>query len=276
MNIIDFRYRPSTVETISGIANNPVYFEFCKRLPFLNQPQVTFEEAMEELAGLHVVKAVVTGRDIESTYGAIPSNDEVLSYVQKQPDRLIGFYGFDPHKGMQAILSLRNALKEGFSGASIDPGMARLPISDARFYPLYAICCEFDVPVAITTGLSPFMPKVVLEHGAPCHIDRVAADFPELRMVISHACYPRVLEALAVSQRNPNVYLDFSTIEHLPGAECLVQAASTTHAEKIVFSSANPFNSLKKAIDYYCHLNLDSNILDNIMFNNAAHILKLY
>lgn len=276
MSIIDFRYRPSTDEAIDGVLQNPVYAEFCKRIPFGETPRKSFNDAMQELKDLGVQKAVVTGRDIETTFGAVPSNREVANYIERAPEVLLGFYGIDPHKGMASFKEMKHfVMYENFKGASIDPGMAKIAPSNALYYMFYALCCDFDIPITVTTGLSPYMRGVPLDSGNPLHFDAIAQAFPDLRMVISHACYPWVTEALAVSFRNPNIYLDCSTIESWPQAQSYMEAAKTTHSKKIVFSSANPFVELKHALSMYKNISFSDEARADIMYNNAARILQL-
>ena len=42
----------------------------------------------------------------------------------------------------------------GFRGAAIDPFLAKIPANHAKYYPIYAKCCEFDIPVVISTGMA--------------------------------------------------------------------------------------------------------------------------
>lgn len=197
MKIIDFRYRPSTRASLDSVIKNPVYCEYIKKTDFCSRPEKSLPECIDELRGLDIAKAVVSGRDIESTYAIQSTNDDVLQCMAAAPDLFIGFWAYDPHKGMTAVRRFRKAvLEDGIRGAAIDAAMAHCAVDDAKFYPLYAMCCEFDIPVIMTAGLSPFMPKVVLDSTDPRHIDRVATDFPELKILLSHGGYPWVLEAI--------------------------------------------------------------------------------
>lgn len=278
MSIIDFRYRPATREVLDSVALNPVYKKFCSRTPFRTQPVTSLPEAVQEMLELGVRKAVVTGRDIESTYASASTNEQVLQYMQHAPDLFLAFYGFDPHKGMSAVRALRDAVEEhGFTGAAMDPSMAHLPVSDRKLYPLYTVCCELGIPLVATTGLSPFMPGVVLSHTAPSHFDQVATDFPDLRLIISHACYPWVDEALAVAMRHDQVYLDFSAVESMPRVkEILLQAAlAPLSRHKVLFSSASPFVHIRQALQFYHDLDLPVEAHEAIMYGNAATLLNL-
>ena len=276
MSLIDLRYRPSTRESLDSVLKNPVYAEYITRTDFPTRPVKTLEACIQELHTLNIETAVIAGRDIESTYDTPSTNDAVLASVAQAPDLFIGFYGFDPGKGMRSVRGFKKAIEQqGMKGASIDPGMAHCAISDARFYPLYALCCDYNVPVIMTAGLSPFMPGVTLEPMNPHHVDKVACDFPELKILMSHGGYPWVADAVAVTMRNANVFMDFSTCESkLFGAE-YIRAANEYITDKVVFSSANPFVEVAKAVAKYETLPLTPECRRKLMYENARRFLGL-
>lgn len=275
MPIIDCRYRPSTQETMNSVIQNPVYAEYIIRTNFAARPVKSLPACLEELRGLGIVRAVVAGRDCESTFACPPSNDYVLACMEAAPDMFTGFYGFDPHKGMRAWRGMKEAFEKGMRGASIEPCMAKCCVSDAKYYPLYALCCDFDIPVSITAGLSPLMPGVVLEHMDPRYIDRVARDFPDLRLLISHGGYPWVNEAVGVCMRHKHVYLDFSTCEHKLFGEFYVKAANEYITDKVVFSSANPFVPVDRAVETYAALELTPEARRKLLHDNAVRFLSV-
>lgn len=276
MSIIDFRYRPSTRESLDSFIKHPVYRDYIKLTPFASTPSKSLEACVAELRELGIDKAVYTGRDCESTYHYPSSNDLVYACMRAYPDLFIGFYGFDPHKKMAAVREFRQAVeKEGMKGASIEPCMAHLRSDDALYYPLYTVCCELNVPVIITAGLSPFMPDVSMDFMNPVYIDNVARDFPELRILISHGGYPWMLEAVAVTQRNRNVYLDFSTCLAKPQAEVLIDAAATVISRKVLFASANPFVDVSKAVNAALKLPFSPEERERIFCLNGQEFLGL-
>lgn len=271
MRIIDARFRPGTRDTLQGILTNPLYQTFSAATNFAARPEQTLEQEIAMLRQLGVVKAVVTGRDIASTVNTASTNPGMLECLAVCPELFIGFYGIDPHLRMQGLRSFRAAIRDhGVAGGSIDPGMSRLPVNDALYYPFYAACCDAGIPMAITTGCSGGMPNVVLEHMAPWLIDRVAADFPELRIIISHGGYPWITETLAVTLRHANVYLDFSASTRLPQAEQYVQAANGPLMHKILFSSAHPFEHIADTLKFYAALPFIDEARECVMHANAA------
>ena len=158
---------------------------------------------------------------------------------------------------MRAYKAMRQAFAEGRSlGASIEPAMAHCALDDARYYPLYALCCDHDLPLLVTAGLSPHMPGVLLSPTSPAALDKVATDFPDLRILVSHGGYPWAGETIAVCLRHRNIYLDFSSSINKPGGELYVKAANDCLADRFVFSSANPFVDVDKALEQIGRLGL--------------------
>ncbi len=136
---------------------------------------------------------------------------------------------------MRAIAELKAAVNDlGMRGAAVDPYLAQNYANDAKYYPVYAKCCELDIPIVFTTGPATLVPGAIIDHVAPRYIDFVARDFPELKIVISHGGYPWVNEAIIVAERNKNVYIDLSEYEFSPMAEAYVQAANSMIADKML------------------------------------------
>src|SRR5438128_11870804 len=84
--------------------------------------------------------------------------------------------------------------------------MIGLPAEDRRYYPLYAKCVELGIPLSIHTSAN-WTSVAVNDLGHPRHLDPVARDFPELRIIMSHGGYPWVLAACLLAWKYDNVYL---------------------------------------------------------------------
>lgn len=277
MKIIDFRFRPSTPDAVKGMLANKVFggmfelFRYAERA----KPE-PIEKIVADMEKQGVLKGVVTGRDAETTYGLGSANPGILELMRLYPDRFIGFAGLDPHKGMAAVAELSAMVTEhGMRGAAIDPYLARIPASHAKYYPIYSKCCELDVPIVITTGPGTLVAGAVMEDAHPRHIDRVATDFPDLKIVISHGCYPWVSEVIMTVHRHKNVYIDLAEYEEQPFSEGYIQAANTLIGDKVLFASAAPFMDFQEQIALYKRLPFAPEVLENVMFNNAARLLGL-
>lgn len=274
MPIIDFRFRPNTPETITSIATSNMFRAACAVIGFERRKPQPLEDIVAELAARGVARCVITGRDCETTYGSPSNNGSVSDFVRAYPERFIGFWGVDPHKGMNALRELRRAVGDlGMRGAAIDPYLAHLRPDEARYYPVYAACCDLGIPVVITTAPPPQVPGAVMGLTDPRHVDVVARDFPELRIVMSHGGYPFVNEAIFACLRNANVYMDCSEYELAPMADAYVHAMNTLISDKVVFASAHPFIEQEHALDIYARMPLSDEVREKVMYRNALRIL---
>ena len=71
-----------------------------------------------------------------------------------------------------------------------------------------------DLDVTFTTQIGHTGPLYPSEVGRPIYLDRVALDFPELRIVGGHIGWPWTEEAIAVAWKHANVWIDTSA--HIP------------------------------------------------------------
>ena len=131
------------------------------------------------------------------------------------------------------------------------------------------------MPVSITMAPPPQVPGAILEYADPRDVDRVARDFPELTLIMSHGAYPYVNECLFVCQRNANVYMDFSEYERAPMVDVFVQGMNGPVADKVLFASAHPFIELKDALEAYARFDLSEEVRRKVMYENARRVLGL-
>ena len=158
MKIFDFRFRPNTKAILDGIANSTMFKASCEASGFDKRVAQTLPEIVDELKGRGVVGNVITGRDCRTTYGFPDNNGSVLEFCQAYPDFFYGFWGIDPHRGMDAVRDVEKVVKEyGMRGIATDPYLAHISPSEARFYPIYTKCCELNVPVFITMAPPPMV-----------------------------------------------------------------------------------------------------------------------
>jgi predicted TIM-barrel fold metal-dependent hydrolase len=132
--------------------------------------------------------------------------DEVTAYTEAFPDRFVGLAGYNPFRIKESLAEIERAVRDHhFRGVYVHIYGFDMPIHDARMYPLYAKCVELDVPVSLQVGhVLEGMPS---EHARPIYLDRVACDFPDLKLVGAHTGWPWVEELISVCYKWDNVYL---------------------------------------------------------------------
>ncbi|GMA30884.1 amidohydrolase family protein [Litorihabitans aurantiacus] len=185
--------------------------------------------------------------------------ERVAAIVERHPDRFSGLVGLDPTAGMSELRHLERAVRElGFVGAHSYPHWFGLAPDDARYYPIYAKCCELDVPIQLQVGhcLRYDDARPLRSVGRPITLDTVACHFPELKLVGIHTGWPWTEEMVAVSYKHPNVYIgiDAYAPRHLDAS--LVHFANTFGRGKVLFGTDFPVIDPERAVAEVADLGL--------------------
>ncbi len=135
-------------------------------------------------------------------------NDLAGEYFKRFPNRIIPFAGIDPRRGAAAVGELKRCVEEmGFSGLKLWTVTGFVPDEEA-YYPLYEEAARLGITILVHTGMGPG--NTYLKSCRPVFVDKMAVDFREINFIMAHVGTPWVEEALAVSLKNPNVYVDIS------------------------------------------------------------------
>lgn len=173
----------------------------------------------------------------------------VADYVAAHPDTLIGFLSVDPTQdGWHR--ELREGHRElGLRGIKLLPMYAGFRPDDDLLDPLWKYASEEGLPVLLHTGTT-FISQSVLEDTLPRHLDRVAARFPDVRMVLAHLGHPYEGECVAVIRKHPNVYADVSALHYRPfqlyHSLMLVQEYGVWN--KVLFGTDYPFTTVNASL----------------------------
>ena len=133
------------------------------------------------------------------------ANDEVLDAAAANPDVLIPFASIDPHKGKLGVREARRLIAAGVHGFKSHPNTQAFWPNDRAHYPLYEVIAQAGLIALFHTGdagIGAGMPGgggVRLNYSNPMCVDDVAADFPDLKIILAHPSFPWQEEALAVA-----------------------------------------------------------------------------
>lgn len=161
-------------------------------------------------------------------------------------------------------------------GITLEPGFAMSETSgpdDPLLYPVYERCQELDAVVAFTISVRAGRE---MRFSNPEMMDRVAARFPRMKIVVGHSFWPWVAQAIGMAYRHRNVYLmpDFYAVG-CPGHEQWVEAANTLLEDRIIFGSCYPLAGVGPMVDAYLKLGFREGVLEKVMGRNAAELLQL-
>ena len=114
-----------------------------------------------------------------------------------------------------------------------------------------------------------------LKYSNPLFLDDVAADFPDLTIVLAHPSFPWQDEALAVATHKPLVYIDLSGWSPKYFPPQLVQYANTLLQDKVLFGSDYPLLTPDRWLADFDALPIKPEVRPKILKENAARLLGL-
>ena len=221
--------------------------------------------------------------DSEHEIGArrIP-NQEVIDAARENSDIMIAFASIDPHKGKLGVREARQLIAEGgVAGFKFHPTCQGFFPNDRLAYRLYEVIAEHRMPAIFHSGHSGIgtgMPGgggMRLKYSNPMYLDDVAADFPDMKIIIAHPSWPWQDEALSVCLHKPNVYIDLSGWSPKYFAPQLVQYANTQLKRKMLFGSDYPVISPDRWIRDFRDAGFRPEVHELILKQNAIELLGL-
>ncbi len=147
------------------------------------------------------------------------ANEFAARYRDTHPDRFFAYGSVhprlskDPRREMEKLLrtlkvdavKIHPPHQLAYANGYLDGSAPALKV-------IYRMAQDAHVPVTIHTGTSVF-PGARNRFGDPIHVDDVAVDFPDLKIVLAHGGRPLWTKtAFFLVRRHPNVFLDLSGI----------------------------------------------------------------
>ena len=199
--------------------------------------------------------------------------DEVAQYTKRYPKRFVGLAGYNPFRIKESLQEIEVAVKQyGFKGVYVHIYGFDIPLSDAKMYPLYAKCLELDIPVSMQVGhVLEAMPS---EHGRPIYLDKIASDFPELKMIGAHTGWPWAAELISACYKWDNIY--FGIDGWLPkylGPEILHFMNSRMGMDRCVWGTNGL--SWKASLDQIDQIGLKDEVKRKVLYDNTAQLFGL-
>jgi predicted TIM-barrel fold metal-dependent hydrolase len=236
----------------------------------------SIELFVREMDEAKIDLAVIMGQRAGKAWGSV-SNDDIGELLRRYPDQFAGFAGIDPHDA-GASGEIRRSVEElGCCGVSVLPGWSDPPLhdDDRIVYPIYETAAALEVPVMITSShvIGPDM-----SYAMPEYIQRVALDFPQLTIIVGHACWPWTTQACALGMRCTNVYLMpeiYMHVADIPGAGDYVGAANSYLSHRMLYSSCFPTRSLEQALEDFRRLPIKPESQELMLWQNGARVLGL-
>jgi len=241
--------------------------------------QKSLELFFAEMDEAGIARGVLVGRQAGHR---MASNEDIAELRDLYPDRfpvaLAGINGTDVSAAVAEIERTINDLK--FAGVAIDPGWWAPPcyVDDKRIYPIYAKCAELGGVLYITCSL---MQGPDISYAEPYRIQRVANDFPTLKIVVVHGAFPFTREMIGVMIANASlgnlwVVPDFfQFIPGFPGAQDWVDAANHYLGDRMLYGSSYPVRPLQQSLEEFTRFSYKPEVLERLLWKNAVELFGI-
>jgi hypothetical protein len=210
------------------------------------------------------------------------TNEEIAELAHKNSDVAIPFASIDPHRGAEGVAQAKRLIKDhGVKGFKFHPSTQAFFPNDKLAYPLYEVIAEAKLPALFHTGQTGVGAGtrggggVRLKYAQPMLLDDVAADFPDMPIILAHPSFPWQEEALSVATHKPQVYIDLSGWSPKYFPPILVQYANTLLKDKILFGSDYPVMTPERWLADFEQLKIKPEVRPLILKENAAKLLGL-
>ena len=210
------------------------------------------------------------------------ANEEVAEVAADHADALIPFASIDPAKGKMGAREARRLIEDyGVRGFKFHPSTQGFYPNDRKAYVLYEVIAEAGLPALFHTGQTgagagaPGGMGVRLKYSNPMFLDDVAADFPDMPIILAHPSFPWQDEALAVATHKPNVFIDLSgwSPKYFPAN--LIQYTNTLLKDRILFGSDYPVITPDRWLADFEKLQIKPEVRPKVLKDNAVRLLKL-
>jgi uncharacterized protein len=267
---IDVHVHPSTFEYVNDALGE--YAPAAEAYFRTQLPRLSVEEMADEFRRADIL-GVLFAWDAETATGLPPvTNDFVAACARGHPDAFLGF----------AIVELERSVRDlGLRGLKLHPTAQAFRPDSRRVAPLWETAAAFGIPVTVhtgTTGLGAGMRgggRMKLAWSRPLYLDGVAADFPDLQIVMAHPAWPWQDEQLAVALHKPNTWIDLSGWSPKRFAPELVHEIKGRLQDRVLFGTDYPFLRHEQWLSAFAELGISDDITEKVLLRNAERLLGL-
>jgi predicted TIM-barrel fold metal-dependent hydrolase len=278
MRVIDMRVRvPRKIAE-----NNPEDFMkyYQDRAGFDLRYEAKIDVLLKEMDDASIEKAVLHSEwEFEDP---IRLNKEVAKLTDEYADRFSGVVSVDPRKGIsESVNEFKKAAKNTKCvGLSLQPAFCDMLPTDARLYPLYQLCVEFEIPLWLHTGIN-YAPNHSMEADRPLHLEKILLDFPDIRLVACHSGWPWVGELCAIARKfYPRVFLEIGGIAPKyifasgTGWDPFFQYANSLLQDQVLFGTDWPAISFSRSVKEIKESPLKEEVKLKILCENGQKLIN--
>jgi hypothetical protein len=188
------------------------------------------------------------------------------------------------HYRERDLREVSDYLAEGMvKGLKLYPGYEPFYPYDPRCTVIYDLAKEYDVPVMFHSG-DTYSPTGRVRYSHPIHIDDVAVDHPDMKIIICHIGNPWIRDCMEVVYKNKNVHADISGLvlgdfedafeKYMLGQirEMILYAGEPKY---LLYGTDWPISTMETYLAFIRGLDLEPDVREMLMWQNAARLFKI-
>ncbi|HET9727919.1 MAG TPA: amidohydrolase family protein [Acidimicrobiia bacterium] len=154
----------------------------------------------------------------------------------------------------------------------IMPLTSQVPTNDARHYPVYQVCEELGLPVAINAGIPGPRVRSRVQH--PELLEDVLIDFPDLVVIVAHMGHPYEELLMNYMRKWPNLYVSCTAYAPKYMDPALVTFMnSQTYRGRVLWGSDEPWFPMRRSLAEARSLPLDEDAMAQFLGGTARRLL---
>ena len=228
------------------------------------------------------VRAVLLAWDAETAMGRprVP-NETVAAACRDHPDVFTGLGSVDPLKGEAAVAEVAAIAALGLRGVKFHPSLQAFAPDDPAYWSIFAACEQHGLLALFHTGTSgigarqPGGQGIRIDYAHPIKLDAVAAAHPGLTVVAAHFGWPWHADLMAIALHKTNVYIDISGWSPRRVPAEVIRELQGRLSGQFLWGSDFPFLTPERCLAELADLGLPADVLDQVLRDNAARILRL-
>jgi predicted TIM-barrel fold metal-dependent hydrolase len=251
----------------------------------LNDVPQTAEAFADLYAGQNVKALLIGWHPSTVSDGAPNSNEHAIELATAYPNVFPGILAAldTSARDLGALERYAESLAQnprviGFKFHPPDQGFYP---DDRNFYGIWETLQSGNKPVMFHVGFTVLGADtdggsgIALDYGRPIHLDRLARDFPRMKIVAAHPGWPWEQELIGVVTHKKNVYVDTSgyLAEQLP--EIFRKAIAGRLQDKALFGTDFPYVDLQRALASFDKMDFKDTVKEKILIANAKALFKL-
>jgi predicted TIM-barrel fold metal-dependent hydrolase len=195
----------------------------------------------------------------------VTGNVFMMDMVRQHPDRFRGYWWYNPHYPEELDVAKEHTLNTpGIVGFKVHPSSHNYSLMGDAYQPVFAWANEHKMIV-----LSHTWNQRGVCDAASCRW--VAERYSDMIFILGHSCYDDWGGAIALAQEFPNVYLELTAAERMPGF--VDRAVREAGSHKMLFGTDLPWFNPQFTMGCILFADITDDDRHAIFHGNAERIL---